>query len=440
MTNIKDVTKKLFFNASWLFGAKTAAGIFSAIQTIIIARILGVNDYGLLVLIIAYVGILFVILDFQFWETATKYIGGFWSDGDRPRTASMIKLSYLVDISSGIIAFAIAIITAQIVNKYFINSPEAELLIRLYAISLLIDTTNFTSDAILRVFEKFKQISFIVSLTNLTRLALVSAALFSGMGLKEVLYSYIAASILGIGIRLVIVNMTLNEKGLHRWWKANIALIKNQWKEITWFLANSSLTKTFTLASDNYLGIMMLGHFSGTEATALYKIARNCTTIIKRFMDPLYEAIYPELVKISGLKNLNDFSHIIKASTKTLIKISIPVAIILLVFPDVIINLIFGKQYLPAVNALRIVTIGVLVSQLSFWIGPALLALGRPGLRTIIRGCTTIFYVILLLILVPKYSYNGAAVAFLAYSIVVTAIAFYNIRYQIKKYPDEKPG
>ena len=432
MTNIKDRTKKLFFNASWLFGAKTAAGIFSAIQTIIIARILGVNDYALLVLIIAYVGILFVILDFQFWETATKYIGGFWTEGDKARTGAMIKVSYIVDIASGIVAFLIAMYTADLVNSYFIKSPDAELLIRIYAISLLIDTTNFTSDAILRVFEKFKQISFIVSLTNLTRLALVSAALFSGMGLKEVLYSYIAASILGIVLRLVIVNITLNEKGLHRWWKSNIALIKNQWKGITWFLANSSLTKTFTLASDNYLGIMMLGHFSGTEATAFYKIARNCTTIIKRFMDPLYEAIYPELVKISGLKNLADFSHILKASTKTLIKISIPVAIILLLFPDVIINLIFGKQYLPAVNALRIVTIGVLISQLSFWIGPALLALGRPGLRTIIRGCTTVFYVILLLILVPKYSYDGAAVAFLAYSIVVTAIAFYNIRYQIK--------
>jgi O-antigen/teichoic acid export membrane protein len=432
MTKIKDRTKKLFFNASWLFGAKTAAGIFTAIQTIIIARILGTNDYGLLVLIIAYVGILFVILDFQFWETATKYIGDFWSDGDKQRTASMIKLSYIVDITSGIIAFIIAILSAEIVNNYLINSPQADFLIRIYAVSLLIDTTNFTSDAILRVFEKFKQISFIVSLTNLTRLALVSVALYLDMGLQEVLYSYIAASVVGIVIRLVIVNMTLNEKGVHRWWSSKISLISDQWKGISWFLANSSLTKTFTLASDNYLGVLMLGHFSGTEATAFYKIARNCTTIIKRFMDPLYEAIYPELVKISNMKNLQDFSHFIKSSTKTLIKISLPVAVILFLFPDVIINLIFGKQYLPAENALRIVTVGVLISQLSFWIGPALLALGKPGLRTIIRGCTTIFYIILLLILVPKYSYDGAAFAFLGYSAVVTAIAFYNIRYQIK--------
>ncbi|NIP37779.1 MAG: oligosaccharide flippase family protein [Candidatus Dadabacteria bacterium] len=432
MSHIKDRTKKLFLNASWLFGAKTAAGIFSALQTVIIARFLGVNDYGLLVLIIAYAGILFVICDFQFWETATKYIGSFWSDGDKERTASMVKLSYIIDVSSGIVAFLIAIFTAELMNRYLIDSPQAGLLIRLYAVSLLIDTTNFTSDAILRVFEKFKQISFIVSLVNLFRLVLVSAALYMGMGLQEVLYAYIAASVLGIVIRLITVNITLNEKGLHGWWNSSISLIKEQWKGISWFLANSSLTKTFTLASDNYLGVMILGYLAGNEATAFYKIARNCTTIIKRFMDPMYEAIYPELVNISTMKNLSEFGQFIKSSTKMLLKISTPVAIALLIFADVVITLVFGEKYLPAENALRLVTLSVLISQLSFWYGPALLALGKPGLRTIMRGCTTAFYIILLFILIPDYSYEGAAAAFLIFSAVTTAVAFINIRYQLK--------
>ncbi len=87
---------------------------------------------------------------------------------------------------------------------------------------------------------------------------------------------------------------------------------------------------------------------------------------------------------------------------------------------------------MPAENALRLVTLGVLISQLSFWNGPALLALGRPGLRTLIRGCTTALYILLLLMLVPKYSFEGAAAAFLVYSIIVTGIAFINIKYLLK--------
>ncbi len=46
MSDSKDLQKKLYFNASWLFGGKTASGIFTAIQTVVVARLLGVSDYG----------------------------------------------------------------------------------------------------------------------------------------------------------------------------------------------------------------------------------------------------------------------------------------------------------------------------------------------------------------------------------------------------------
>ena len=143
---IKTVKKRLFLNASWLFGGKTIAGVFSALQTVIIARILGVDNYGLLALIIAYVNILNNFFDFRVWETATKYIGTFWINGEREKTLSIIKLSYIIDISSGILAFIIAILTAKIASDYFIHSPEAYKLIWIYSINLLIDTANSTSE------------------------------------------------------------------------------------------------------------------------------------------------------------------------------------------------------------------------------------------------------------------------------------------------------
>lgn len=438
-TSNKDRTKNLFRNASWLFGAKTAAGIFSALQTVIIARMAGAAEYGLLVLIIAYVGILYVICSFQFWETVVKYVGSFWEEGDKQRTAAMIKASYIVDTSSGFVAFLISILTAGLMNEYFIKSPGAELLIKLFSISLLIDTTNYTSDAILRVFNKYKSISFVLSITNLFRLILVAIALYMKLGLQEIIYAYIAASVVGICTRIFIVNTTLRQNGMADWWSSDLSLIKDSWKGITWFIANSSIAKTLTLASDNYLGVMILGYFAGNEATGLYKVARNCTTIIKRFMDPVYEAIYPDLVNISQLNKIDEFWDFIKSSTKTLVMVSTPVAIVLMLFAEFIISLIFGDEYLPAADALRVVTIAIMISQLSFWNSPALLALGRPGLRTVIRACTTVVYLGALFTLVPRYSYNGAAFSFLTYATIVTIVCFVNIKYLIGHISKQKP-
>jgi O-antigen/teichoic acid export membrane protein len=114
----------------------------------------------------------------------------------------------------------------------------------------------------------------------------------------------------------------------------------------------------------------------------------------------------------------------IKSTTKSLVLIIVPLTIILIVFAELIIKLVFGSEYLPATNALRILAVAVLIVRFTFWINPALLAMGRPGLRTILGSISTVFYLILMLILVPPYSYVGAAIAFFGYAVLRSVLAF----------------
>lgn len=432
MSKTADRHRKLFFDASWLFGGNTVASIFAAIEPIVLARMLGVNDYGLFALIIAYIGFLNKFFDFRVWETAVKYIGTYWQIGDREKTGSMIKLSYIIDISSGILAFAIAALTAKIANDYFIRSPEGYILIWIYSFSLLIDTANSTSDAILRVFDRFKKIAFISSLETFSRVTLVCIVLFLGIGIKGVLFCYIGASFLGFSIRFWTVSSTLNDLRLGGWWKARLSLIMDQWRGIAWFLGNTSLSGTLRMGNDNYIGVLALGYFAGKDAAAYYKIARSVIKLMTRFSDPLHQAMYPELVRIKSLQALQDFTNIIKFASRTLIKFTLPLALLVLIFSDQFINLFFGKQYLPASNTLRILTAAVIISQLTFWINSALLAMGKVGLRTFLDIISTTAYILLLLLLVPGYSYVGAALAYLGQSALKSFLSLVSIRGSIR--------
>jgi O-antigen/teichoic acid export membrane protein len=432
MTDNKNIKKNLFLNASWVFGGNTVSAVFAAIEPIVLARVLGVTDFGLLALIVAYVEFLNNFFDVRVWETATKYIGTFWEKRDYERTRSMVKLSYMLDISTGILAFAIAVLTANIANKYLIHSPQAYTLILIYSISLLIDTANSTSDSILRVFNKFKKIAFISSFQTFLRVAFVSLVLFTGLGIKGVLFIYVAASFIGFAIRIWTVSQTLNEFKLSGWWRAKLALIRDQWREIAWFLTNTSFTGTLKMGNENFLGILALGYFSGKDAAAYYKIARSAVKLMTRFSDPLHQAIYPELVRISKSEGLTDFINLIRYSLKTLLKFTIPLSIIILILAEQLINIFFGKDYLAATNTLRVITIATLISQLTFWINSALLAIGKPGLRTVLDVITTTTYVGLLLILVPRFSYLGAGFAFLGYAIIKSSVSFIFLRDSIK--------
>jgi len=433
MSDSNKSQKKLFMNASWLFGGKTASGIFSAIQTVVIARILGVSDYGLLSLILAYVAVLNMFFDLKVWETATKYIGTYWEAGEHDKARSMIKLSYILDIGSGVVAFIIAILSAKLISTYIIHSPEAYVFIWIYSISLFVDTANSTSDAILRVFDRFKNIAFINSFQKFFRLIVVVALLYSGLGIKGVLYGFILASFVGFSVRMWLVMKTLKHNDLQGWLSADISLIRDQWKGIAWFLGNTSFIATLKTGNERYLGILILGYFAGKDAVAFYKIASSIASVVNRIVDPIYEAIYPELVKLASSNAIEDFKNMIKSTTKSLVLIIIPIGVIIIIFAEPIISLVFGKDYVPATNALRILAAAVLIVRCTFWINPALLSMGRPGLRTIMGVISTFVYLVLMFLLVPGYSYMGAAFAFLGYSIVRSSLAFKFFHDALKK-------
>ena len=433
MTESRSIQKKLFLNASWLFSGKAAAGGFAALQTVILARFLGVTDYGLLQLVIAYIAMMNQFFDVRVWETAVKYIGSYWEQGETDKTLSMIKLSYFLDVASGAVSFVIAVVTAKLISKYVIHSPEAYVYIWIYALGLFIETAKLTSDAILRVFEKYKKIALINSLENLTQLVLVAVLLLMGLGIKGALYGLILSNFIAVAVRMWAVGSTLREKKLGSWLTADIFLIRGQWKEIVWFLGNTSIMATLKTGSDKYLGIMVLGFFAGKDAVAFYRIANSVSSILNRIVDTLYEAIFPELIKFTTMNAMEEFKSFIKESTKNLMKLIVPITLFIIVFAGPIVRIVFGEEYAPATNALRILALGVLIARCTYWINPALLSMGKPGIRTAFYVVTTVVYLALMLILVPPYSYVGAALAFLGFAVIKSALSFVVFGYLVKK-------
>ncbi|MEQ9619392.1 MAG: oligosaccharide flippase family protein [Deltaproteobacteria bacterium] len=424
MPDSNNLQRKLFLNASWLFSGKFVSGVSGALQTVLLARILGVTDYGLFQLVIAYIAIMNQFFDVRVWETAIKYIGTYWGNNEIDKTLSMIKLSYLLDVASGAFSFVIAIVTAKLISTYIIHSPDAYIYIWIYALSLFIETAKLTSDAILRVFDKFKKIALLNTVESIIKLLLVAVFLFAGYGIKGALYAFVLSNFIAFALRMWVVIRTLYEKNLGNWLGADIFLIKGQWKEIAWFLGNTSFMATLKTGNDKYLGMMILGFFAGKEAVAFYRIANSVATIVNRVVDTLYEAIFPELIKFTSSSSLGQFRKFIKESTKNLLKLIIPVTVIIIALAEPIVRYAFGSDYLPAVNALRILALGVLIARYTYWINPALLALGRPGVRTLFYVVTTAAYLALMLILVPPYSYIGAAFAFLGFAVIKSGLSF----------------
>ena len=81
---------------------------------------------------------------------------------------------------------------------------------------------------------------------------------------------------------------------------------------------------------------------------------------------------------------------------------------------------------------MRIMTVASLFSGLVACLAPSLLALGRPGARTGLAVFYILTYLILLLVLVPAYSYLGAGIAYLVAEILVFFVGAY-VMYRLRR-------
>ncbi len=92
-----------------------------------------------------------------------------------------------------------------------------------------------------------------------------------------------------------------------------------------------------------------------------------------------------------------------------------------------LLRIFYGSEYVAAAGALRILVIEVVLSGATYVLAQAFMALGRPGVVTVLQATGLSLSVPLMLILIPRWGIYGAAVSLLASTIarLIFVIAAY---------------
>ena len=403
--------KLLIKNSSKLFIADIWTAVIVLIQAIIVARILGSEKYGLLALITVYVTIVNQIVDFRIRETAVKYTSEFLVKNDKERLWATLKLCYLIDLSTGFIAFLIVIFTARLASIFIIHYPEVDNLIMLYAVTLLFSTVNGTCLGILTVFDKFSWLSVYSIVSAVIRFILVTSFLLGGYGVRGVLIGYVIASFLSSAILFYLSFKAIKDLVWYRGINAKISLLRDKWREITKFLLNTNFNEFLTLFTKN-IDILILGYFRAPLEVGYYRLAKNLVSALNLIGNPISTAIYPQLSKMWSGNKITELKTFIKRVTIFMSSITLPTALAVFIFIPWIIKYTVGGEFIPATLSVRIILWGILVSIIFSWTRPVLLSMGRPGILTSANAFNAITMFIFSLMLVPKLGYIGSSLMY----------------------------
>ena len=157
--------------------------------------------------------------------------------------------------------------------------------------------------------------------------------------------------------------------------------------------------------------IIMLGLFRTPEEVGIYKVVVVGSTLVAFGIQAVNMVVAPHFASLYAEGKIEKLQNLVTKSARATLALALPVVFILVAFGDELIGLIFGSEYSVGYSSLAILAIGQLISTL--W-GSVTLLLNMSGNEKysaygLLVGVFLNF--ILNLVLIPDFGILGAAIA-----------------------------
>jgi O-antigen/teichoic acid export membrane protein len=436
--------KKDKLNSSLLMILKTSAvvflgviisKIFTYIYRIIIARNFGPEIYGVFSLATIILGVFMTFCLLGFSEGILKYASSNGKNNlSKVRYAFRFSLKILLIVS--ILGFAILFIFSKTIALNLFNNQELVYFLRIFSFLIPISVMGALLLSTLRGFEKVKEYSFAFNISqNVLKVIAVLLLLWLGLKTDSVVYSYFI-SILG----MLAIAYYFCKREIPEIFGKPVINAKEKKNVRLDFIKYSLPLMFFGIISTIFYWIdsLAIGYFKSAYEVGIYNAMVPIAVLIFIIPEIFIQIFFPLINKEHSNKNSKLIKDLSKQIGKWIFMIAAPIFILIYLFPGVIINLLFGSEYIQGQTALRILMVGIFVLSISYVSQNLILMIGKS--KTILYNIlyASILNLILNIILVPMNSIfsidntSGLIGASISTAISMCFLAFLQF-YQSKK-------
>jgi O-antigen/teichoic acid export membrane protein len=405
----KDATFQRFLrNSSFQFSANIVITGLSFAQTIILGRYLGPDKYGLLALIVTYINLVSQFFSFSMWEIVIKYGSDFLVASKNKEFLAIVKFGYVADSLAGILAFCASILLARFAAVNFFHRTDMELLIYLFTFTIFMTFLDNTSNAVLRVHNKFAWIAVRDIIINILKFISLWIVLLLSLGLKGVILTMLTYCLLVSIINLIMTFKIMKTNPIKLIMYEKLSLLANYKQDMKKFIISNYLTNNWVMVLAN-IDTIILGYFRNITEVGYYRMSKNFVNLLARMIEPFNIVIYPDLSKLWASKSLAQFKNLLKKSTITVLILVMPIALFIILFITQILQITVGASFIPAVASTRLMVLGALIAALFFWTRPTILAMGKPHIPAWVNLISVFLVIGLSILIVPLYGFLGSA-------------------------------
>lgn len=406
---LKSILKnKIFSNASWLILGKIFQMLLNLIVGILTARYLGPSNYGLINYANSYIAFFASICNLGINSIIVKeFIDNRQENGEILGTSIVLKI-----ISS----FLSAVTIICLVYALNDNDMTITLIVILCCVGMLFqvfETLNYWFQSKLN--SKVTAIATLISyiITSLYKIFLLITQ-------KPILFFAFSTSIDYICLAILLFIFYFANHGQRLSFSIQTAkrILSQSWHFIVPGLMVAVYSQTDKI---------MLKHFIGATETGYYSTAISLCNIWCFILIAIIDSMSPVIMKLFS-DDYEKYKKMNRLLYAIVFYLSIFVSLIFLVFGDFIVNILYGKEYLPAVIPLKILTWYSAFSYLGVARNIWIVCEKKQKYLLLVYIVSAFLNIMLNIILIPILHASGAAIASLLAQILTTIIVPFFIK------------
>ena len=398
----ESLSKKVIRGGIWVFALKITSRGLGFIKTIIIARLLAPEDFGLFGIAMLAISTLETFSQTGFQMALIQ---------KKENVESYLDTSWTVSAIRGILLFLILFFSAPLVATFF-NSPKAILIIKVIAISTLI--SGFGNIGIIffkKELEFHKQFIYEFSATLVGIIVAITLA-FILRNVWAIVWGGLASNIV-----LLFMSYILHP------YRPHVRFDKSEFKGLfgfgKWVLGSSILMFLITQGDDIFVGKLL-----GVAALGFYQLAytisnmpaTEVTHVISQVTFPIYSKLQDNIPRLreAYLKVLQVTAFL-----------SIPITGLIFILATDFTMIFLGEKWMPMVPAMKGLVFWGLIRSIGATTGPIIYATGKPKILVKYQLFQLIMLIILIYPLTVSYGILGTALTVLFASMGPNILAFY---------------
>ncbi|MBU1176983.1 MAG: oligosaccharide flippase family protein [Patescibacteria group bacterium] len=404
ISKFKYFTKISFVQDVSVLGIGNSFSIFlGAISSIILARLLHPELYGIYGLVFAFVGLVGIFMNWGGNSASLTLLAEAYAQKNKEEIKNILTYFIQITILAICIIGILSVIFAPFLTELFYHNSQIGHWARIILLASFITFIYNLLIIVLQITRKIKQLTILEIFNKLVYILLSIIFVLLGFGLNGIIWGYfISVFIFLILSFFLYLYFSKKDNLLPSLDQIFFNFRKIRFKKYFNFGFSIAIGKNLN-SLISFLPIIFLGAFASVQEVGYFKIALGYITIPSMLLGPVSRLLAVQLPKSKSynLKILKE--HFYKTTLYSGL-ISILLVVPFIILAPYLIKLFYGAEYLPGIELVYYLAILTVFSGFSIGIGPFFRTFDKMKIIIITNICYVVLMVLLMSISVRIYN------------------------------------